>query len=406
MTPDIHLVPPPPPPVFWPGVGPSAFPPPPPFVAPSDLVPPPPPGPLPVSLPGPPQGPPSGPSQSLPAFVSQPVGSHPGIVPRPQDAPPSYFNRHGLQKPSYQEPRAGRATTTPAACTSQPNEPSRTPTDGRAESSQETTPNNRDPQRRRWFSFGTKPPQPGYAKTISDSDSAVSAPMSPPPSHRPLPASSSTPSRRRSQSKHVPGKRQQPRSPERRSTQQYRRSWRKSRGGLHAPRKKEESHSQSRFVADAPSSSIEAVLGDPNPRGYRHCASDLPSTVDPMDCHEYPETHLVNPNPVPIPTVLEQRLPSPGPRMQPSPDIQFPSPESSRVRVSFSLPRESDDVFTPGSTNSNSRHRPKFRYMELEQEADCRSRRSQGKRAKGHGEQASGVFGMLHRVRRALRGDH
>lgn len=306
-TQDIHLIPPPPPPVVWAAPPPFAVPPPPVF------------GPQHFSVAGPPQAP----------LVSNPPGLNPAAVPSPEDAPPAYFGQHVPQDLHPQEPAPG--TFQPAGWS--------TPLGNRANITAQQAPRARDQRpRRRWFSLSALFSRTGRARTLPDSGAETTTrSMSP----SPIPPSVSTSTSDRGPSSDRLGRHVLHSSSTRQSRQSRWRNAREDREDEHETDSTSEPELEFRSI----NTSTEAVHGSyESSSSERHMHHDRRSAarVGPSD-------------PVRLSTLSRQRSPSPDPRERPSSDIQFPTPESCRARVSFVPPRDSDDVSASGEQNQSSR---------------------------------------------------
>ncbi|KAH6850129.1 hypothetical protein B0I37DRAFT_370819 [Chaetomium sp. MPI-CAGE-AT-0009] len=379
-TSDIHLVPlpPPPPPSVWPGPSSFTAAPPPMFGQPAFLQ-----------------------SGHLPApLPSNPLTFATATVPYPPDAPPPYFGYAAPPNLQSQHPGPGIVPMPQPTCAPPPVAPSTPPRNKRAKA--QTTPV-AEPQSqwRRWFSLGRRSPVAGHARTLSDSSSLVSQsrPPSPPPSRITPPTHErrrdhSTPSRRRPQS-HRQDRQARPHSPSPRAEAQTRaRDHRRT-----TPQSQSESSLSSSYL----NTSVEAVFdtGAPQTRTRARAASN-PENRHPDPSRRANPTRIRPSDTVPLANLLHQRL-SPRRRRQrqrrPSPDLQFPSPERHRPRVSFTLPEDRTEVSGTSLTESS----------EEGEERSAERRRREPRRGGGEGARpprlAGRVMGTFYRMRRALRGE-
>jgi hypothetical protein len=375
-APDIHLVPPPPPPAFWTSAVSSAIPPPPPFGPPVVLDPGPPPAPL------------------------QPgtLGFGPAVVPYPPDAPPPYFDYAAPQNIQVQHPRPGQAATAQPPCTPPQPRSSVPPRNCHDEPSEATPDVAKQSPWRRWFSLGTRLPTVGHARTLSDSSSASTRSKSPSP---PAP-SVSPPSPRHERSHSRPSRNRQPRLPPAGSRQTRRR------------RTDSPPQSESSFSSSYINTSVEAVFDnqDPHP-GYPQQALDFRGLERRTRRDSGRDTHLASSSDIiPLRDFRHPRRPSSrGARRPPSPDMQFPSPEPRRARVSFELPRGSEAVTSTSSSQSpkpprrSSTRARRSRSDSYESYHDAPRRRSQPRGDREQLSLAGRITGTFYQMRRALRGE-
>ncbi|KAL2137342.1 hypothetical protein VTI74DRAFT_3282 [Chaetomium olivicolor] len=341
---EIHLIPPPPPPppVFWaPAV--SSFPPPPPFGAALQL--------------GPPAVPPFGPPPV--SFHQGPVSAGTATVPYPP--PPPYF---GQGQGSTQAPSqaSGLDKSAPAQHPYPPPPPAglaSVPRHGHDGAARDP-PVARPPSWRRWFPFRIRAPSPGHASTISDlSTRSRSRSASPPPRSRPprpsSPGSVSLPTPER------PSDRRRGLSPVRehsvrRSSEPQRTEHRASARG-HQRRDNSPSESEISYSSPETNSSLEAVHSsqypEPRPRHHRDYSRRSPECRTTRRYRE-PRSRLRLSDAIPLSNLRQSRS-SRGPH--PSPDIQYPSPERHRARVSFDIPPTSDATSSSSSPDTGRRRR-------------------------------------------------
>jgi hypothetical protein len=371
-TSDIHLVPPPPPPVFWAPAASSAIPPPPPF------------------------GPPVVLAANIPSVPLQPgtLGLGPAVVPYPPDAPPPYFGYAVPPNTPVQHPRPGKMAAAQPPCTPPP---TRSPVPSRNchdEPSQAIPDAAKQSPWRRWFSLGTRLPTVGHARTLSDSSSEGTRTRSPSP---PAPSvSPPRPDHERGHSRPRPSKQPRPSPAGRRPA--YRR------------RSDSPSQSESSFSSSYINTSVEAVVDNQVPHsGYRPQAHEFrgPERRSRRDRRRDP--HWASSSDiVPLSSFRRQRRPpSPGPGRPPSPDVQFPSPEPCRARVSFELPRGSGDVATSSSQSPKSPRRSSGRAHRSRSDSyeDAHRRHSRPRGDSGQPSLADRITGTFYRMRRALRGE-
>ncbi|KAK3295527.1 uncharacterized protein B0H64DRAFT_148063 [Chaetomium fimeti] len=395
-TPDIHLVPPPPPPppIVWSGPSPFAIPPPP-MVGPSAFL---------------------QPSHPPTALHSNPLAFGMTTVPCPPDAPPPYFGYAAPPNLQGQHPGPGVMPTPQPACVPPPVAPS-TPRRSKREKAQTTPVAERQSQWRRWFSLGNTSPISGHARTLSDSSSPAeqSRSLSPPPSPTPPPrrnrrSNHSTPSRRQPQSPRQDRQARPHPQPPRRNSQTTARDQRHS-----TPPSQTESNLSSSYL----NTSVEAVFDT----GAHHPAPQTRTRAraasNPENGHPDPSrTRLARIRPsdtVPIAHLLHQQLSARRRRRRhrrhhPSPDLQFPSPERQRPRVSFTLPEKGRSEVSgasltalPSSSSSSSEQNPEAQSGGGD---GAGLRRRDGTREGGRQPGLAGrVTGTFYRMRRALRGD-
>jgi hypothetical protein len=407
-TSDIHLVPPPPPPpVLWTAAPPSVptiptTPPPPPFGPPTFLA----------------QAPPPAPLHPYPhgldtaAFACAP------------DAPPPYLNYAAPQTFQGQTPGLGNVASGQAQPTWAPPQappmaapmatpmvPPSAPPPPRAvapqknntdKTTQAAPPIDNPVPRRRWFSLGIRVPTPGHARTLSNSStSTVARSTSTSP-----PASSVSPPRRSHERRHLRRhlKRRSARHQPARQAPQPRQSPRNKTQSQHH----HDASSPSASSADSSylNTSADVVHDNHEPYpGFRHHArrSSYPERHRRQSTKR--ETRLVPSQSAPH----QQRPPSSqGTMRPPSPDIQYPSPEPRRPRVSFTLPTDSDGETGSSAPASRYPRRSNTRSHRSWQESHGGNRDSRRGPPQQRREQtglADRITGAFYSMRRALRGD-
>lgn len=335
---DIHLVP-PPPPTFWTSAAPAIAPhlPPAPFGPPTFLPPGPPPAPLhPNSL-----------------------GSCMAAVSYPPDAPPPYFNYAAPQNPPGQDPGLRNMPSVQPHCAQTPGArpaPPRNSNDGATKASPHVK--SKAPKWR-WFSLGARSPIVGHARTLSDSSAGSTRSRS----HSPPPPSVSQSTRGHG----IDGPRRFPEMRQRSSSLrelQARQHRQLSLQHLHSgAQRQQDDNSLSQFESSPDSSyintSVEAVYDNREPdTGLRRHARRTSNPKRHSGCSRGRESRLAPSEPVLSSYRHHQRLSSsPSPRRRPSPDLQFPSPERRRARVSFELPRGSEKEISSSSWRTQ-RRRP------------------------------------------------
>ncbi|KAK4240002.1 hypothetical protein C8A03DRAFT_13648 [Achaetomium macrosporum] len=338
-VPQIHLLPPPPPPV--PVFWTAA--------APSTVPPPPPSG---HSVPWP-SGPPPVPLYPIP------VG--PGLVTTsyPPDVPPPYFNHSASHNFERYDPKQGIEATARSAWTPQPARWSSPPRTNQERMHRATPPARNQSQWRRWFSWGGRPRMPGHARTLSDSSSTITrsrSPSSPPHPAFPRP--------------HGRGQR----SPH---------------------------HGYGPSYINP---SVEAVCNSSELAGPHHRVNRQPSRERPSCRDRGQATRPVPSDSASLSPLPRQRSLSPRPsRREPSPEIQSPTPERRRARVSFERAGDSDRSSTPSPRDSGARRHSATWYARRNGREDISRRRSQLRRER---EPAPLLFEVFRLIRHALRGDY
>ncbi len=360
----LYLVPPPPPSVFWDpaAISMTTMPPPPPF-GPPDVLPP---GLSPTNL---------GPS---PLGFSTVPGSC------PPDAPPPYVGRPAPQNVQDQAPRQETAASPIRRRNSS------------GEATQQTPVQENRSQWRRWFSLGGRLPTVGHASTLSDSESTSTATprrsLSPPPPS----ISPSRPNHNRGLARRPSSER--PRS----SSARYHPTARFSQPpwkNLHSGTQRQHhddlaAQTESTVSSSYISTSLEAVFHNQEPRGRSRHPDRAPRNRE--RCSRWGnvrKARLASPEAVPLDDLSHRRT------RLPSPDLQYPSPERGRARVSFTLPRGSDDGSTSTSQNLERGRRSSASY------GDTGKRRSHGRAERKQPGLAARMSEALYRTRRALRED-
>lgn len=365
------------------------------------LVPPPPPrvvwDPAAISLTTMPPPPPLGPPTVLPPGLSTaPLGPSPlgvSTVPGscPPDASPPYMGRPAPQNVQDQAPRQGTAASPIGRRNSN------------GEMTQQTPVQENRSQWRRWFSLGGRLPTVGHASTLSDFESSSTAAprrsLSPPPPS----VSPSRPNRGPGRSRHPSSELPRPSSagyyPTARSSQS---PWQNIQGGTQRRYHNDlVAHTESTVSSSYINTSLEAVFHnqEPRARSRRHDRASR-SRERRSGWNGVRRTRLASPESVPLDDLSHRRT------RRPSPDLQFPSPERGRARVSFTLPRGSDDGSTSTSQNweggrrssARAQHSPRGSHGETDR------RRSQGSAERKQSGLTSRVSETLYRMRRALRG--
>jgi hypothetical protein len=401
-TSDIHLVPPPPPPpVLWTAAPPSIMtipptPPPPAFGPPTFLPLAPPPAPL----------------------HPYPHGFGPAAFGCAPDAPPPYFNHAAPQtfqgqapglgnvvsaqaQPTWallQEPPIAAPMATPMVPAPPPPRPETPQQHNIDKTTQAAPPVDNPGTKRRWFSLGTRVPTPGHARTLSNSStSTIARSTSPSP-----PASSVSPPRRSRERRHF--RRRPTRHRPARQAPQPRQSPRNKAQSQH----RHDSSSPSDSSADSSylNTSADVVYDNHEPYpGFRHHArrSSYPERRRRQSTNR--ETRLV-----PSQSAPHQQRPaySQGPMRPTSPDIQYPSPEPHRPRVSFTLPTDSDEETGSSAPTSRYQRRSITRSHRSQREShgDNRDgRRAPPQQRREQAGLAGRIRGAFSRMRRALRGD-
>ncbi len=340
--------------------------------------------------------PPFGPPDVLPPGLSptnlgpSPLGfsTVPGSC--PPDAPPPYVGRPAPENGQDQAPRQKTAAS-----------PIRR-RNNNSETTQQTPAQENRSQWRRWFSLGGRLPTAGHASTLSDSESSSTATprrslSPPPPSVSPSrPNRNRGPSRRRSS--------ELPRPPSARYTARFSQPpWKNLHSAAQGRHYSDlAAHTESTVSSSYINTSLEAVFHNQEPRGRSRHHDRAPQSRERRSRWanvrrarpEYPES-------VPLDDLSDRRA------RLPSPDLQYPSPERGRARVSFTLPRGSDDGSTSTSQNWERRRRSsaRARHSSRNIHGDADRRRSQGRAERRQPGLASRMSETFYRMRRALRAE-
>jgi hypothetical protein len=282
-------------------------------------------------------------------------------------------------------------------------------------------------QWRRWFSRGVRSPIIGHARTLSDVSSTAGRSRSP----SPPPPSVSPPRRDRGRGgdhSRRPSNRQ-PHSPARdRQTRQRPQPPRQTpHSGARNQRRRNDSPPppESSFTSSYLNTSLEAVLDAREPprqsfRNHVRASSDPESRRARGHHRRRPDTgksrdtRIRPSDTVPLANLLRHHRRRRR-RLNPSPDVQFPSPEPHRPRVSFELPGYYSDDGSTSSSSLSSSSRSSGSYQRRVSSRSRQPRRdghggSEGRR-RGVGQEreqpglADRITGTFYRMRRALRGE-
>lgn len=381
-TSNIHLVPPPPPapPAFWTAAAPAMMPPPPPFVPPTFL----------------PSGPPP------PSLQPNNFGFGAAAVPYTPEAPPPYF--HYPAPPNSQPQVPTQPTSAPP-----PDGPSAASRNGNDRTTQATQFAGDQGQKRRWFSLPFRFPTVGHARTISDSSPTATQSRS----SSPLPpsVSSSSSDRDRGSSRSPSDGRARSSSARHHSMLQPSQPPRQHLHSTVEPRPDDiPSRSEPSVSSSYLNTSLEAVHDNQEQDSDARHRTRRSRRRESHGRRGTNRAARLNPSEsIPLSTLGHRRRPTPrGPRRQPSSDLQYPSPEPRRARVSFTLPRDSDDLSTSSLRSSEHDGRsgtPTGHMQRGHRDEDAHGRRSQVKVKREQHGLADRITGTFYRMRRALRGE-
>lgn len=339
-------------------------------------------------------------------------------VPYPPDAPPPYFGHPAPPNPQSQY--TGLAEQGIAPMPPPPQPPRRSLSPRRSDGADPETSHNRDQRRRRWFPVRrARDPSPGHARTVSDASSITTRSRTPSP----------TRGRGRGRVRRPSDGRQQSYSSSpHRAARQYtdptshsaRRPNPRSRSMDNpSPRRSELSSS---FSSSYLNSSVEAVYNNPAFHRHPRPRSPSPERRGRRGSSSSRERGPAPPGSIPLSSVLRQQQQQPqhrpprraSGRREPSSDIQFPSPERRRPRVSFSVPQGGADdvnVSRPSLRSTGSRRTQDSRDAQRSSRdergrQDIEARRYRTESDREHSGRSRRVSGVLQRVRRALRGEY